>query len=161
VIEDTGYPNLTPWRCSPIKMDISQLPKPKAAIKYACLICDLCTNTNNIIAYTDGSQLKGQMGAGYCITDSLHQQVNEAIQMGNTIEVFDTELCTIYNYLTTCQKIIEYNHLYCYHIHIFTNNQAAILYALRMTYRLGQELARSIHTIATSLHSCCISVTLY
>jgi ribonuclease HI len=99
--------------------------------------------------------------AGYCITDSLPCQVNEAILMGDTTEVFDAELCAIHDCLPTCQKIIEYNRLYCRHIHIFTDNQAAILRTSRMTYSPGQELARSIHTIATSLLSRDISVTLH
>jgi hypothetical protein len=101
------------------------------------------------------------MGAGYCITDGLPLQVNQAIPMGNTTEVFDAELRTIHDCLATCQKIIEYNHLHCRRIHIFTDNQAAILRASRRTYGPGQELARSIHTIATSLHPCSTSVTLH
>jgi hypothetical protein len=108
-IEDTAHPNITPWRYSPIKTDISQLPKPKAAIKHASLIRDLRTNTKNIIAYTDGSQLKGQMGVGYCITDGLPHQVNETIPMGNTTEVFDAKLHAIHDCLAICLKIIEYN----------------------------------------------------
>jgi hypothetical protein len=39
-------------------MDISQVPKPEAAIEYTSLIRDLRANTKNIIAYTDGSQLE-------------------------------------------------------------------------------------------------------
>jgi hypothetical protein len=101
------------------------------------------------------------MWAGYCITDSLPHQVNEAIPMGNTMEVFDAKLCTMHNCLATCQKIIEYNHLHYCHIHIFTDNQAAILHASSMTYGPGQELARSIHTIATSLCPRSTSVTLH
>jgi ribonuclease HI len=161
MIEDTAHPNLTPWRCSPIKTDISQLPKPEAAVEHASLIRDLCADTKNIIAYTDSSQLDGQTGAGYCITDGLPRQVNEAIPMGDTTEVFDAELRAIHDCLATCQKIIEYNPLYRRHIHIFTDNQAAILRASRTTYGPGQELARSIHTIATSLHSRRTSVTLH
>jgi hypothetical protein len=161
VIEDTAHPNLTPWRCSPIKTDISQLPKPEAAIEHASLIRDLRADTKNIIACTDGSQLEGQMGAGYCITDGLPHQINEAIPMGDTTEVFDTKLHTIHDCLATCQKIIEYNRLHHCRIHIFTNNRAAILRASRMTYGLGQELARSIHTIATSLRPRGTSVTLH
>jgi ribonuclease HI len=160
-IEDTAHPNLTPWRCSPIKTDISQLPKPEAAVEYTSLIHDLYADTKNIIAYTDGSQLEGQMGAGYCITNGLPRQVNKTIPMGDTTEVFNAKLCAIHDCLATCQKIIEYNCLHCHHIHIFTNNQATILHASRTTYGLGQELARSIDTIATSLRSRDISVTLY
>jgi ribonuclease HI len=161
VIEDTAHPNLTPWRHSRIKTDISQLPKPKAAIKHASLIHDLPADTNNIIAYTDGSQLEGQMGAGYCITDGLPRQVNKAIPIGDTTEVFDAKLHAIHNCLATCQKLIEYNCLHHHHIHIFTDNQAAILYTSCTTYGPGQELARSILTIATSLRSCRTSVTLH
>jgi ribonuclease HI len=161
VIEDTAHPNLTPWRCSPIKTDISQLPKPEAAIEHTSLIRDLCADTNNIIAYSDGSQLEGQMGAGYCITDGLPRQVNEPILMGDTTEVFDAELHAIHDCLATCQKIIEYNRLHRRRIHIFSDNQAAILRASLTTYGPGQELARSIHTIATSLRSRRTSVILH
>jgi hypothetical protein len=146
MIEDTAQPNLTPWRCSPIKKDISQLPKPEATIEHASLIRDLRADTKNIIAYTDGSQFEGQTGAGYCITDGLPRQVNEAIPMGDTMEVFDAKLRAIHDSLATCQKIIEYNHLHRRRIHIFTNNQAAILRTSRTTYGLGQELARSPRT---------------
>jgi hypothetical protein len=51
--------------------------------------------------------------------------------------------------------------LHSRHIHIFTDNQAAILRASRTTYGPGQELARSIHTIATSLRPRGTSVTLH
>jgi ribonuclease HI len=161
VIEDTAHPNLTPWRCSPIKTDISQLPKHEPAIKHASLMYDLHADTKNIIAYTDGSQLEGQTGVGYCITDGLPHQINEAIPMGDTTEVFDAELRAIHDCLATCQKIIEYNCLHRLRIHIFTDNQAAILHASHTTYRPGQELARSIHTITTSLCSRGASVTLH
>jgi hypothetical protein len=101
------------------------------------------------------------MGVGYCITDGLPHQVNKAIPIGDTMEVFNTELRAIHDCLATCQKIIEYNRLYYYHIHIFTDNQAAILHTSHTTSGPGQELARSIHTIATSLCPCCTSVTLH
>jgi ribonuclease HI len=91
----------------------------------------------------------------------LPRQVNEAIPMGDTTEVFDAELRATHDCLTTCQKIIEYNWLHRRHIHIFTDNQAAILRASRTTYRPGQELARSIHTIATSLRSRDTPLTLH
>jgi ribonuclease HI len=81
--------------------------------------------------------------------------------MGDTTEVFDAELRAIHDYLATCQKIIEYNRLHRRRIHVFTDNQAAILRASHMTYGPGQELARSIHTIATSLCSRGTSVTLH
>jgi hypothetical protein len=98
---------------------------------------------------------------GYCITNGLPHQVNEPSPMGDTMEVFDAELCTIHDCLATCQMIIEYNHLQHCHIYIFTDDQAAILCTSYMTYSPGQELARSIHTIATSLCSCNTSVTLH
>jgi hypothetical protein len=101
-IEDTAPLNLTPWGCSPIKTDISQLPNPEATIEHASLICDLRADTKNIIAYTNGSQLEGQTGAGYCITDGLPCQVNETIPIGDTTEVFDAELHTIHDCLATC-----------------------------------------------------------
>jgi hypothetical protein len=59
---------------------------------HAQLLIYLQRNPHNIIVYTDGSQLANNMGMGYCIPIGLAQPVQAIVPMGETTEVFDTEL---------------------------------------------------------------------
>jgi hypothetical protein len=91
------------------------------------LLHDLRDNPHNVIAYTDSSQLSTQTGTGFYIPHRLPNPVHAVIPLGTTSEVFDVELKAITECLCTCLKYIKQH---CHHdrsIHLFTDNQSAIL----------------------------------
>jgi ribonuclease HI len=81
--------------------------------------------------------------------------------MGTTSEVFDAELKAISECLTSCRKYILQHHLWHRSIHLFTDNQSAILRASKSDRGPGQETALDIlHTIGDLLNRV-IPVTLH
>jgi ribonuclease HI len=87
--------------------------------------------------------------------------VRAIIPMGTTSEVFDAELKAISECLTSCRKYILQHRLRHRSIHLFTDNQSAILRASKSDRGPGQETALDIlHTIGDLL-SHAISVTLH
>jgi hypothetical protein len=54
-VEDTAYPDATPWEPHPVTINISLLPKEEASTAHVQLVHDLCRHASNIIVYTDGS----------------------------------------------------------------------------------------------------------
>jgi ribonuclease HI len=87
---------------------------------------------HNVIAYTDGSQLFTQTGIGFYIPHSLPNPIRAIIPLGTTSEVFDMELKAIAECLRTCLKYIKQHYLHDCSIHLFTDNQSAILHATRL-----------------------------
>jgi ribonuclease HI len=161
VIEDTAHPVTTPWTPNPVTTDIPTLPKDEAAIEHLSLLRRLRRRDTNIIAYTDGSQLASNTGAGYYISDGLPREVHAIIPMGNTSEVFDAELRAIHECILACHKYITLNRLCHRSLHLFTDNQSAILRASCLTGGPGQELARAIHDTALLLQAIDVPITLH
>jgi ribonuclease HI len=150
-----------PWTTPTVQINIPKLPKNQAAIEHLSLLCHLHHNPHNVIAYTDGSQLTGHTGAGYYIPHGLPHPVQAIIPMGTTSEVFDAELKAISKCLTSYCKYILQHHLQHCSIHLFTDNQSAILHACKPDRGPSQETALDIlHTIGDLLNHV-IPVTLY
>jgi ribonuclease HI len=83
------------------------------------------------------------------------------IPIGTTSEVFDAELKAISEYLTSCCKYILQHHLRHCSIHLFTDNQSAILHASKSNRGPSQETALDIlHTIGDLLNRV-IPITLH
>jgi ribonuclease HI len=144
-----------------VQIDIPKLPKNQATIKYLSLLRCLHGNPHNIVAYPDSCQLTGHTGAGYYIPHGLPYPVQAIIPMGTTSEVFDAELKAISECLTSCCKYILQHHLQHCSIHLFTDNQSAILHASKPDRGPSQETALDIlHTIGNLLNRA-ILVTLY
>jgi hypothetical protein len=109
------------------------------------------SDPRSIIAYTDGSQLSISTGAGYTIPTGFPEAINTIVPMGNTSEVFDAELRAIYECLLTCRNNARIHHLRRHHIHIFSDNQAAITRSARLDRGPGQEIVALIHNKALAL----------
>jgi ribonuclease HI len=151
----------TPWTTPTVRIDIPELPKDEAAIEYLSLLRHLRHNPRNVITYTDSSQLTGHTGAGYYIPHRLPHPVRAIIPMGTTSKVFDAELKTISECLTSCCKYILQYYLQHRSIHLFTDNQCAIIHASKSDRGPGQETAIDIlHTIGDLLDHA-IPVTLH
>jgi hypothetical protein len=90
----------------PITTSIATLLKDEALKTHLDLLHRLQRQPQTIIAYTDGSQLGSSMGMGFYIPTGLHHAIRMITPMGDTAEVFDTELQAIYECLRTC-----YHHL--------------------------------------------------
>jgi hypothetical protein len=144
-IEDTAHPVLAPWKPHPITIEISPSPKEEAAIEHITLLQHLRRHEQNVIAYTDGSQLDGNTGAGYYIPRGMTREVRAIVPMGATSEVFDAELRAIFECLVTCHKYIRLNRLPHRSIHLFTDNQSAIIHSSCLSSGPGQELAHAIN----------------
>jgi hypothetical protein len=151
----------TPWTTPTVWINIPELPKDEATIIYLSLLCYLYYNPHNIIAYTNGSQLTGDTGAGYYIPHRLPHPMWAIIPMHTISEVFDAELKAISKCLTSyCKYVLQYYLWYC-SIHLFTDNRPAILHASRSDRGPGQETALDIlHTIGDLLNHV-ILVTLH
>jgi hypothetical protein len=126
-IEDTAHLVLTPWKPYPVIIEISPSPKEDTAIEHITLLQYLQCHEQNVIAYTNGSQLDGNTGVGYYIPRGLTREVWVIIPMGVASEVFDAELQAIFKCLVTCHKYIHLNPLLHCSIHLFTDNQSAII----------------------------------
>jgi ribonuclease HI len=151
-VEDTAQPITAPWSAPTITVDIQNLPKDAAATAHLSFRHDLRGDPHNIIAYTDGSQLSTQTGAGFYIPHGLPNPVRTVIALGSTSEVFDVELKAIAECLRTYLKYIKRHRLHDRSIHLFTDNQSAILCATRLDRGPGQETALDIlHTTNTLL----------
>jgi ribonuclease HI len=160
-VEDTAQPTTTPWNVPTITVDIQDLPKDEAVTAHLSLLYDLCDNPYNVIAYTNGSQLSTQTGAGFYIPHGLHNPVRTIIPLGTTSEVFDAELKAIAECLHTYLKYIKRHRLHDRSIHLFTNNQSAILRASRLGTGPGQETALDILHTTNALLQCSAPVTLH
>jgi ribonuclease HI len=160
-VEDTAQPTTAPWSAPTITIDIQNLPKDKAAITHLSLLHNLCNDPHNIITYTDGSQLSTQTGAGFYIPHSLPNPVHAVIPLGTTSEVFNVELKAITECLRTYRKYIEQHCLHDHSIHLFTNNQSAILHTTRLDRGPGQETALDILHTTNTLLQCSAPVTLH
>jgi ribonuclease HI len=95
------------------------------------------------------------------ITIRLPYPISTMVPMSNTMEVFDTECQAIYEWLLTCQKHICLHHLCHCHIHMFTDNEAAIIRAAGLHQGHGQEMAYHIHDVTLALHSHGTSTTIH
>jgi ribonuclease HI len=142
-------------------VDIATLPKADASAAHHRLLHDLRRNPRAIIAYTDGSQLLTATGTGYSIPTGLPHPVRAIVPMGDTVEVFDAELRAIYECLLTCRKHMRRGDLRRRHIHIFTDNQAAITRASCLTRGPGQETAWNINDVALNLHTSDTAITIH
>jgi ribonuclease HI len=151
MVEDTTHPYGSLWAPHPITTDIPLLQKDAEAVEHILLLQHLRRTDTSIIAYTDGSQLQGITGAGYYIPHAIPRDIRAVIPMGRNSEVFAAELQAIDECLKTCRKYIHLHHLQGHAVHIFTDNQSAILRASRLTTGPAQELAHTIHTTATHL----------
>jgi hypothetical protein len=125
--------------------------KTDATRAHAGLLNHLHCDPHSIIAYTDSSQLGTAMGAGYTIPTGFPEAINAIIPMGNTLEVFDAELRAIYECLLTCRNHTRIDHLHRHHIHIFSDNQAAITRSASLDRGPGQEIAALIRDMALTL----------
>jgi ribonuclease HI len=161
VVEDTAHPTTSPWIPSPIITNIATLTKTDASAAHLELLRCLQRNSRNIIAYTDGSQLTKNTGAGYSIPTGLPRPVRAIVPMGTTMEVFDAELRAIYECLLTCQKFINRHRLHRCNIHIFTDNQSAIKRASTLARGPGQETAYEIHELALTLKNYDTTITIH
>jgi ribonuclease HI len=101
------------------------------------------------------------MGAGYTILIGFPEAINAIIPMGNTSEVFDTELRAIYECLLTCQNHARIHHLRQCHIHIFSDNQATITHSASLDRGPGQELAALIYDTALALRPHIVQVMVH
>jgi hypothetical protein len=138
-VDDTAQPTTAPWSAPTITVDIQNLPKDAAATAHLSLLHDLRGDPQNVIAYTDGSQLSTQTGAGFYIPHGLPNPIRTVIPLGSTSEVFDAELKAIAECLRTYLKYIKRHRLHDCSIHLFTDNQSAILRAMRLDRGPGQE----------------------
>jgi ribonuclease HI len=128
---------------------------------YLSLLHGLHNDPHNIIAYTDSSQLSTQTGTGFYIPHGLPNPVYAIIPLGTTSEVFNVELKAITECLRTYLKYIKWHCLYDYSIHLFTNNQSAILCTSRQDKGPGQETTLDILHTTNALLQCLAPVTLY
>jgi ribonuclease HI len=160
-VEDTAQPTTAAWSVPTITVDIQNLPKDAVATTHLSLLHDLRGDPHNIIAYTDGSQLSTQTGTGFYIPHGLPNPVCAIIPLGTTSEVFDAELKAIAECLCTCLKYIKWHHLHNHSIHLFTDNQSAILHAMRLDRGPGQETALNILHTTNALLQCSALVTLH
>jgi hypothetical protein len=126
VVECTMQQHPDPWILLPIATDISGATNPDTTRAHTGLLNHLRHDPRSIIAYTDSSQLGTGMGARYTIPTGFPKAINAIVPMGNTLEVFDDKLRAIYECLLTCRTHICIHHLRRHHIHIFSDNQAAI-----------------------------------
>jgi ribonuclease HI len=160
-IEDTAHPVLAPWKPHPVTIEISPSLKEDAAIEHITLLQHLQRHEQNVIAYTDGSQLDGNTGAGYYIPRGMTREVRAIVPMGAASEVFDAELRAIFECLVTCHKYIRLNCLPHRSIQLFTDNQSAIIYSSHLSSGPGQELAHTINDITLKLNTLNAQVTIH
>jgi ribonuclease HI len=159
-IKDTAQPTTTPWNATTITVDIQDLPNDEAVTTHLSLLYDLHDDPHNVITYTNGSQLSTQTGTGFYIPHGLPNPIRTVIPLGTTSEVFNAELKAIAEYLCTCLKYIKWHCLHDHSIHLFTDNQSAILHASRLDRGPGQETTLDIlHTTNTLLqHSALVTL---
>jgi ribonuclease HI len=161
VVECTMQQHPDPWIPSPIATDISGATKPNATRVHAGLLNHLRRDPHSIIAYTDGSQLGTATGAGYTIPTGFPEAINAIVPMGNTSQVFDTELRAIYECLLTCRTHARIHHLRRHHIHIFSDNQAAITRSASLDHGPGQEITALIRDTALALRPHVVQVIVH
>jgi ribonuclease HI len=111
--------------------------------------------------YTDGSQLGTATGAGYTILTCFPEAINAIVPMGNTSEVFDAELRAIYECILTCRTPMHIHHLRRHHIHIFSDDQAAITRSASLDHGPGQEIAALIRDMALALRPHMVQVIVH
>jgi ribonuclease HI len=161
IVESTMQQHPDPWILSPIATDICGATKPDATRAHTGLLNHLRRDTCSIIAYTDGSQLGTATGAGYTIPTGFPEAINAIVPMGNTSEVFDAELRAVYECLLTCRHYARIHHLHRHHIHIFSDNQAAITHSASLDRGTGQEIAALIRDMTLALRPHVVQVTVH
>jgi hypothetical protein len=160
-VEDTAQPTTAPWSAPTITVNIQNLPKDVAVTPYLSLLYNLHGNPHNVITYTDSSQLSTQTGVGFYIPHCLPNPIRTIIPLGTTSKVFDMELKAITEYLRTYLKYIKQHCLHDRSMHLFTDNQSAILHTTRLDRGPGQETALDILHTTNALLQYSAPVTLY
>jgi hypothetical protein len=100
-------------------------------------------------------------GAGYTIPTGLPTAITAIIPRGSTTDVFDAKLRAIHECLLTCLRYIRLHRLHRRHIHIFTDNQAAISRSAGLHWGPGQETAYYIHYTSLKLRLYATSITIH
>jgi ribonuclease HI len=99
--------------------------------------------------------------AGYTIPTGFPEAINAIVPIGNTSEVFDAELRAIYECLLTCRNHARIYNLCRHHIHIFSNNQAAITRSASLNRDPRQEIAALIRDMALALQPHVVQVMVH
>jgi ribonuclease HI len=143
-LEPFSLEGTSPWfQKPPVDLFIASEDKKKASNTHQSLVKRLLREPNwkNALAYTDGSKMEGQTGAGL-FTFIRNQEASQGWKLGPYLEVYDAELLAI------AQAIrwgLEANlHLH-QHLWIFADNQAAIQRIQNSSRQPGQHLVLDIY----------------
>src|SRR5207237_6246727 len=101
-------------------------------------------NKDNLILYTDGSELQsGGVGAGVVMMYDGQVVGRWTVGLGLAMKVYDGELVGIARALTEASR----TSLSFKHIWIFTDNQAAIINSFRLSIHPGQQVTLQLQQL--------------
>ncbi|CUS06679.1 unnamed protein product, partial [Tuber aestivum] len=158
------YPNLQPpWdtnlpdTTSRLDITISQEDKDTAAKSHITLLNSL-DNSENLVLYTDGSELQnGGVGAGVVMMHGGGIVGRWRVGLGCGMKVYDGELVGIASALTEASR----SSLSFKHILVFTDNQAAISNSHRLSPHPGQQISQQIQQLTKDLLSSDLDIQLH
>lgn len=105
-------------------------------------------NSENLILYTDGSELEnGRVGAGVVMMHGGNIVGRWRVGLGMGLKVYDGELAGIARALTEASR----TSLSFKHIWIFTDNQAAIRNSFKLSPHPGQQISLQIQQLTKHL----------
>ena len=143
----------SPWQTnlsdstSRLDVTISSEDKATAAQQHISLFNNI-NNTDNLILYTDGSELEsGGVGAGVVMMYGGRIVGRWCEGLGMGMKVYDRELVGIARALTEASR----TSLSFKHIWVFTDNQAAISNSHRLTPHPGQQISLKIQQLTKNL----------
>jgi len=130
-----------------LHISISSEDKDSTARQHKVLF-NTINNRDNLILYTDGSELQsGGVGAGVVMMYDGQVVGRWRVGLGLGMKVYDGELVGIARALTEASR----TSLSFKHIWIFTDNQAAIINSFRLSTHPGQQVSLQIQQLTKDL----------
>ena len=142
-----------PWTETRVKTQINPHSKEEEAKAHEAQYKILKQDDRNIVCYTDGSMLNGNIGAGTVVEMTGEAVIEATYPMGHQQEVYDAELLGILKAAQKCFQICQRNNLTKRHIWIFTDNQAAIQRLNTLKPGPGQSTSLALSSISNNLHA--------
>jgi ribonuclease HI len=147
-LEETAASNVPP--VVTIDLQPAALQKSKAAQLHTTLSQTL-ENGHHMVAYTDGSLLEGNVGAGLYLLTKRQSPIKICYSLGTTAEVFDAELFACFKACERMEELLPYESRKVKDCWVFLDNSAAISRLSNLHPGAGQTYAIAIHKIAKRL----------
>lgn len=150
-VEEYNFEAAAPWNSTLVDTFIHADTKEKAAAFHNAHVQQLMASERNIICYSDGSMLEGNVGAGAVVLGTEDQYMFRAVNLGREAEVYDAELEGMRQAAAMAVECSMERNNWFTDAYIYLDNQAAIKRVSHLEMGPGQSTAIAMNCIAQQL----------